>query len=417
MDKLRRLKDSLKVYLTSLKEDLINLRISSFKDFLFNKKLLISFIVFVSIMGCITIVNIKSTKSSILKNLEVALKENNPRKIYKDIRINGNKIIKEEVEPLTEYYSENKAQVNSIIRSLKANGSSSFFSLVCDENLFFDDYYIEIEPVAIKVNTNFDNTKVYINNKKIANTNIKRNLIPGKYLIKGELETEYGVIEEEKEVYIMENTEYDLKIPAINISLTSNFSDASVYINGIKLNQKVSDIKNYGPIPLNKDITIQLEREFDWGVIKSEEVKVGTLPNINIDIDIINDTLIKNISDDCNTFYTSVFEALNNSDSSLILNCYEDTKSKIYDSIKKESLFLKNNYEFNDLKTELTKSEFFYEDGSYKGNVVISLNYTIKKQVLSFIKEDVEEMFLTQIQYNEGKWIVKDVQKFTIKTE
>ena len=182
------------------------------------------------------------------------MKENRPSKIYRKIKVDGNRITKGELKPLVEYYSENQQQVIGIIKELKNNGRSGYFTLVNKKILFFDNYHIEIEPVAVKINTNFEKTKVLINGKEIAATNIKRNLIPGKYLIRGELLTSYGLVEEEKEVYIMENLEYNLNMPAINISLNSNFNDADVFINDENINKKVKDIQNFGPIPLNKNI-------------------------------------------------------------------------------------------------------------------------------------------------------------------
>ena len=100
----------------------------------------------------------------------------------------------------------------------------------------------------------------------------------------------------------MQNEEYILNLKAININLSSNFDDADVVINDKKVNKKVKDIKNYGPIPINKDITISLEREFPWGVLKSEKVNVGDLPNINIDINMANDKLLTEIDSCTNTF-------------------------------------------------------------------------------------------------------------------
>ena len=415
MSKLREIFEYLRRYLELLIEDISNLKTSNIKEFLVKrKKILITILVMFTIIG-FGIGSYKSNKNIILKNLEIALKENKPTKIYKEIRVNGDKISKREFEPLAEYYSENQAQAINIIKDLKNNGESGFFKLINKKILFFNNYDIEIVPVAIKVNTNFDETEVYINNNKIAATNIKRNLIPGKYLIKGKLDTLYGVVEEEKEVYIMENLEYDLNMPALNINITSNFDDANVFINDEEINKKVKDVNNYGPIPINKDINIHLEREFPWGKINSNKVSISNLPNLNINIDMVNDELIDEINKSTNDFYSSVFEALNNSDYSLIVNAKEDAKSKIYDSIKRESLFLKNDYEINDLKTELKSSEFYYENGIYKGNIVIKLNYKIKKKILPFIQKSVEEMFLTSVEYEKNNWIVKDVQKFKIE--
>lgn len=415
MEKLKALIDSLKAYLSSLVEDIHNLKLTNLKEFVIDRKMLLIAVLLLFAISGFAVGNYRSSKNIILKNLEIALKENKPDKIYKKVRLDGKRVSKSELEPLAEYYSENEAQVISIIKDLKNSGNSGYFSLINKKVLFFDNYYIEIAPVAVKVNTNFDKTKVYVNDEEIAATNIKRNLIPGKYIIKGKLDTLYGLIEKEEEVYIMENLEYKLDMPAVNVSLTSNFDDANVLINDEDVNKEVNDIKNYGPIPLNKEVNIQLEREFPWGIIKSEKVKVSNLQNININIDMVNDKLIDEINKSADTFYSSVFNALNSSDYSLILNSEEDAKSKIYDSIRRESLFLKNNYELNNLKTELKSSEFYYENGTYKGNIVINLSYNIKKKILPFIERNVEEMFLTQMEYENNNWIINDVQKFSLE--
>lgn len=416
MEKLKKLVRGFKKNFKLLINDISNLTFENLKDFIKRRKLLI-LVTLVLIFAIIVfgVGKYKSSKNIVLKNLEIALKENKPEKIYKEIKLDGNKISKNEFEPLAEYYSENTSKVDNIIKNLKSNGESGYFSLINDKILFFDNYHIEIKPVAVEINTNFDETKVYINGIKFEETNMKRNLIPGKYLIKGELDTLYGVIEEEKEVYIMEDFAYNLNMPAININLTSNFEDAKVFINDEDINKSVKDIQKYGPIPLNKEINIQLEREFPWGTLKSDKVTIGTLPNINIDINMVNDNLIDGVNKSCNSFYTSVFNALNDSDYSLVENSRDDAKSKIYDSIKRESLFLKNNYELNDLNTEIKSSEFYYEDGIYKGNIVIKLNYNISKKILPFIDNNVEEMFLTQIEFENNQWIIVDVQKFTLE--
>ena len=343
------------------------------------------------------------------------MKENKPGKIYKKIRLNGEKISKEDLKPLSEYYSENQEKVNQIIKQLRSNNKGGYFTLINEKKLFFDNYHLEITPVSLEIETNFNETKLFLNNKEVLSTKIDKKLIPGKYVLRGELETLYGIVEEEKEVYIMEDLDYKLDIPATNITLTSNFEDASVFINNEDINKKVKDIQNFGPIPLEKDIRIYLQKELPWGTVKSEEVKVGNLPNININVDIVNDKLISDINEATKEFYESVFNALNKSDYNLIVNAEDDANYKIYTSIKRESLFLKNNYELNDLQTEVKNSEFYFEDGVYKGKIVIKLSYNISKKILPFLDKNVEEMFLTNMEYKDGNWIVNDVQKFNLE--
>lgn len=405
----------IKEYFKELYNEIRSLSFNELKDFIYKRRLFLILVLLIFILIGFSFGSYKSSKNIVLKNLQIALKEDKPGKIYKKIRVDGKKIKKEDLKPLTEYYSENKNQAINIAKDLKTKDNSGFFKLVNKEILFIDKYTIDIEPIAVKVNTNFENTKVYINNNEIASTNIKRGLIPGKYSIKGQLETKYGLVSEEKEVFIMENKEIDLDMQAINISITSNFNDADVIINDKEINKKVEELKNYGPIPLGQDIEIQLKRDFPWGTVLSDKVKVGDVPNINININMANDKLIEDIEATINNFYSSTFNALNNGDFKLIENSKEDAKGKIYDSIKRESLFLKNNYELNELKTEIKSSEFFYENGVYKGNIVVNLNYHISKKLIPFIDKNVEEMFLTSMEYNDGSWEVIDVQKFNLE--
>ena len=405
MEKFDRLLKNLKKYICFLKEDIKNLSFNNIKEFLIKRKLLLSTILVFFILIGFWVGSYKASKDIVLKNLEISLKENKPGRIFKKIRVDDKKISKKDLQPLSEYYSDNTNQVDDIIRGLKSNEKSRFFTLKNDKILFFNNYKIQIEPVSIKINTNFDDAKIYVDNGPIDATKIKR----------GELDTLYGEVVEEQEVFLMQNEEYILNLKAININLSSNFDDADVVINDKKVNKKVKDIKNYGPIPINKDITISLEREFPWGVLKSEKVNVGDLPNINIDINMANDKLLTEIDSCTNTFYSSVFDALNLNNYSLIKNAEENAKNKIYDSVRRESLFLKNNYELTELNTEVKSSEFYYEDNTYKANIVINLNYSVSKKLIPFIKDNVNEMFLTQMEYVDGKWEITDVQKFNLE--
>lgn len=415
MRKFDRLLKNLKEYICLLKGDIKSLSFNNIKEFLIKRKILLSTILVFFILIGFGVGSYKASKDIVLRKLEIALKENKPGQIYRKIRVEDKKISKRDLQPLSEYYSENTKQVDDIIRGLKSNEKSRLFTLKNDKILFFNNYKIQIEPVSIKINTNFDDAKIYVDNMLIDATKIKKGLIPGKYKIRGELDTLYGEVAEEQEIFLMQNEEYVLNLKAINISLSSNFDDADVVINDKKIDKKVKDIKKYGPIPINKDIKISLEREFPWGVLKSEKVNVGDLPNINIDINMVNDKLLTEIDSCTNIFYSSVFNALNLNDYSLIKNAEENTKSKIYDNIRRESLFLKNNYELTELNTEVKSSEFYYEDNTYKANIVINLNYSVSKKLIPFIKNNVNEMFLTQMEYVDGKWEITDVQKFNLE--
>lgn len=415
MKSLKELFGVLIKYLKTLESKIRNLNFNNLKEFIVKRKVILIFAALFLVMSGAYTVKYNASKEKLLNKLEVALKNNRPGKIYKKIKVDGDEVSKDEIEPLCKYYSENNQRVSELIKSLRNNDSSGYFTIINENGILFNKYYIEVKPVSVSINSEFEEIKISINNNEVLQNNIKFELIPGKYLINTELTTSYGVVKDEKEAYIIDNMDYKLDLPVINITLTSNFEDADVFINNENTNKKVSDIKDFGPIPLNKDISIYLQKELPWGIVKSEEVKIGNLPNININIDLVNDKLISDINKAMNSFYKSVFEALNKSDYTLITNSEDDTKNKIYNSIKQESLFLKNNYKLDDLKIEIKNSEFYFEDNIYKGKVVINLNYNISKKILPFIYKNVEETFLTNLEYENKNWIITDVQKFKLE--
>ena len=404
-----------KDYFKGLKKDIkeCDFSIKSLKELVIRRKVLICIILFSFLFLGISYGNYRFSKNILLNNLEIALKENKPRKIYKDMFIDEESISKNDLKPLCSYYFQKDSLVNNIIKDLKNCGEIEFIKLI-ETNSLFNKYRLEIKTVNLTLNSNFEKTEFYLNDKKLEN-NVANKIIPGKYVVKGELETVDGTLIEEKEIFILDSMKYEINMPAININLTSNFDDAKVYINDKDINKKVSDIKNYGPISLNKDTSIQLERNFPWGTIKSEKINIEKIPNININIDISNDTLIKEIELSLNEFYNSVFEALNKSDYTLIKNCEDDTKNRIYNDIKKESLFLKNNYDLKDLSIEIKNSEFYYENETYKANIITKLKYKVSKKLLPFIGKEIEEIFLTNLEYIDGTWKIMSIQKISLE--
>ena len=192
MEKFYKLLERLKEYISLFKNDIKSLNFNNIKGFLVRRKILIIFTLLFFIVIGFGMGSYKVSRDKVLKNLEVALKEDKPEKIYRRIRVEDKRINKKDLEPLSKYYSENTAQVDNTIKGLKSDGKSGFFTLKKEKILFFDKYTIEIEPVAVKVNTNFDEARVYVDDKPIAATKVKRGLIPGKYKIRGELDTLYG---------------------------------------------------------------------------------------------------------------------------------------------------------------------------------------------------------------------------------
>lgn len=404
-----KIKDSfrhLKEVITNInKEDVIN----NIKD----KKNIIGFVIVIFMLIIVIMEFSITSKNQLLEDVDFALKDNKVSKISRHIEFQGQSISRKELEPLMKYYKSNSSRINETMKQLRNEEENKFFTIEKSKKLFRDNYYIVLNPVSIKVKANIKGSKIYLDDELI-DSDLEKGVVPGIHKVKAILETPYGTVEKEQEVVLIKNEEVTLILDALNITISSNVKDADVYINGKSIGKKVEEVRDFGPIPMNSNVSISLEKKFPWGIIKSQEVKVTDIPNINVNINMVNDTLINNIKDISQEFYKSVFNALNSRNFELILFADKNTKEKIYSEIEKKERFLKNNYEINELSTEIESSEFRIEDNVYKGKVVIKVKYNVYKKLLPFLKESHEELFLTSMKYIGNEWLVEDVQRFNL---
>lgn len=359
--------------------------------------------------------NITTTKSQVLKELNIALKEGNARKLTKIIEVNNEKVNKEEIEPLVEYFKGKDEIVNNAINKISRDNKTEIFELVSKKGLFKDKYYINLKTFNITLNSNFKNAQIYIDeNDKYRPKDTIRNLIPGNYKITGEVKSEYGDIKTEKDITLMKDENVDINLSAVMATVSSNVKDASVIINGKDSDILVKNFKDIGPMPTDDTVKISLRKEFPWGTIDSKEVEVKDNKNININIDIANDRLWDEAQNTVNKFYKSVMDALNNEDKSLIEASTEKARDKIYGILEKNYFIFKNQYDMTSLNIDKEKSHFEYNNGDYKGTVVCDVNYDVSMKLFGLLKDENSKSFFTKLIYKDNKWIVDDVENFSL---
>ncbi|MBU3136706.1 hypothetical protein KPL39_10560 [Clostridium gasigenes] len=405
-----------KDYINNFKLELGKINKESIVSFIKVRKYLITsisiiIIILLMVSGKVFI----TSKDKLLNDLEISMKQGNSRKIYGDILVADKKVSRSELDPLIKYYNSDTTKINKVLSELKTSGVGEVFTIKSNKKGIWQDYYLEVNTVDIKVNCNFSNAKIFVDSNELNGDNRSSGIVPGLYKIKAILKTNYGDVEKEIEVSLIQNEEVSINLEAVDLNITSNFNDAKVLINDKDINKKVSEIGDYGPIPTNESIDIGIQREFPWGIIKSEKIKVNDSPNINIDINMVNEELTTQIELSINKFYESVFNALNKRDYRLIVLTNEEIQRKIYDEINKKSLIFKNNYEISELETKIENSEFKYEDNLYKAQIVIKINYSIDKKMFLLSKNREESMFLTNMELVGNEWIIKEIQKFGLE--
>lgn len=393
--------------------------IKKFNELNIEKKIVIIFIVIfmISTFIIISIPNGASTKEEVINNFKVAIENKDGRLLSKNLKVDGKKVDSESLLPLIEYYEEKSNTLLDITKKLRLENRSGMLNLESEKNIFGEEYYLNISRISVEVKSNFNDTEIFINNKTIKSGETLEDIIPGIYTVRYKLNTDFGDVTGEEEVTVSEDTDINIVVDAGNITLYSDYKDAEVFIEDKDIEKKVSDIVDFGPIPLNRDISLYIEQEFPWGKIKSETVVLNNSGLIKVDINMVNEKLMNEVEVSLNTFFNSVFDALNDEDKTLIQNADESTKNKIYDDIFKKTLFFTNNYEISDMNLNIEKSEFKYEDDIYKGNVVVKINYEIYKKILPFVKESREETFLVSLIYDNGKWVSNSIQRFNLYNE
>ena len=356
------------------------------------------------------------SKKELINQLEMALLKGKENWVERNIKIDGAKAENDELKPLIHYYLLNNKDVEQVISNLKKNNNSGNLTIESEESLLGENYYLNLSTISINITSDIKEAIIYINGREVNKEELV-SLIPGTYEVAYKLKTDYGDVEETKEMDILSSGDVKIEVAAEYITLYSNFSDAKVYINEKDTKKTVSEIKKYGPIPNNKDITIYIAKDFPWGVIKSPEIKVQEDNILKIDINMANDELLATIENTLREFYNSLFDALNNKDSALIENVEENSREEVFNSIYEKPKVFANNYTISDLELKIANSEFKYENEKYVANILVDMDYSVAKKILPFMKEQKEERFLLSLIYNEEKWLVESSQRIELELE
>ncbi|CUO93280.1 TcaA 3rd/4th domain-containing protein [Clostridium disporicum] len=403
----------------SIFNDSFRAKINKFMNLSIEKRITIisMLILILSIFVMISMSSGISTKEEVISNFKTAIENKDVKLLSKTLKVDNKRVNYENLIPIMNYYHDKMDTLLDVTKKLRADNKSGMLQIESKKNILAEEYYLNINKVSVEVKSNFNDTEVTIDNKTIKSGEILENIIPGNYVASYKLKTDFGFVTGENEVTITDQDVINISVDAGNITIYSDYKDADVFIGNKNIGKKVESVVNFGPIPLNRDISIYIEKEFPWGKIKSETLYINDSGIIKLNIDMVNEKLMSDIDILLNDFFDSVFNALNEEDESLIINANEDTKDKIYDDIFKKTLFFTNNYRISDMNLNIEKSDFEYEDEIYKGNVVVKVNYDIYKKLLPFIKESHEEMFLVNLQYENDTWIACGIQRFNLYEE
>ncbi|WP_237981330.1 zinc ribbon domain-containing protein [Bacillus thuringiensis] len=153
------------------------------------------------------------------------------------------------------------------------------------EWFLYPKYKLNMKSYYMNVSTTAKNVEVYVNDKKeieLSNDKTSKEIgpyFPGSYVVKAKAKTELTELETEKEVDLVDEKEakvdVKLSLEGNYVSISSDESDATVFVNGKKRGKLSYGSYKLGPVSTDETVEVHLEKTTDFGVIKSESVKVG----------------------------------------------------------------------------------------------------------------------------------------------
>ncbi|MED2036712.1 hypothetical protein P4V58_05645 [Bacillus wiedmannii] len=207
------------------------------------------------------------------------------------------KIKTEDIKAYMRYLKENPSYNKQLLSYLQKETVDQ--KLTKDKNLFKDGeivaegkewflypkYKFSMKSYYMSVSTTAKTAEIYVNDKKetaLSSDKTSKELgpyFPGTYVVKATAKTELTELETEKEVDLAdeqsEKVSVDLSLEGKYVSISSDENDATVFVNGKKRGKLSYGNYKLGPVSTDETVEVHLEKTTDFGVIKSESVKIG----------------------------------------------------------------------------------------------------------------------------------------------
>ena len=422
--------DKLKTYMKNLKDksdknienENNNNIINKFKNSKYFKfwPVLVASIVLIIVF--ISISFMKNTKQEVLEKFTLAIQNNNPNKLESIIKLpDGQEISKEDVIPILEFFKADINRVNNVKKAFREGKTDYSMSLKKDKKLFGDDYYIEASYATLEIDSNLDKITLVVNgvNKGIFDEDKTIKLIaPGQYNIELENKNEYATVTKNKKIDFTKDTKLDLDLEGTYITISSNIPEATVYINDSSTGIEAKNFVEKGPFPKDGTYQVSLKYNTPFGSVSSEKVPIKDIPDVKLNIDLKSTGIETSLNNLVGKFYQSVFKAIDLKDVNKIEYANDKAKNKIYSDIEENRFILKNVYKLNSSSIDFNKSTIELKDGCYYANVVVSIEYNVKKEILGLpVKSNnYTQNFFTKAKYQDGKWEIYEIENFSLKS-
>ena len=207
------------------------------------------------------------------------------------------KIKTEDIKAYMRYLKENPSynkellaylQKQTIDQKLTKDKASFKDGQIVEEGkewFLYPKYKFSMKSYYMSVSTTAKNAEIYVNDKKeteLSSGKTSKELgpyFPGTYVVKATAKTELTELETEEVVDLADEqsgkVEVDLSLEGKYVTISSDENDANVFVNGKKRGKLTYGSYNLGPVSTDETVEVYLEKTTDFGVMKSESIKIG----------------------------------------------------------------------------------------------------------------------------------------------
>ena len=260
--------------------------------------LLLCTIFIIFMVAIITISNSLTDSTKLVTRFEKDVSTNNTSDLAHIIYTNNDKLTvnNQSLLPLLSSFKSNPSYYNKVIDNLKNDAispkninsfnikSGNILTLVNKGNfMFFHDYKIIVKPCFVDIKTTVKNVTFSINGTQIGRSDIDNYskkfgpYIAGNYTILAKFKGKYISQSKSYPVSLVSNNKGITRLNILDdmkyIHISSDYSNAEIFIDGKDTNVKVSDATNFGPIDSSSKISATYIK---YGTtLKSEDYSVS----------------------------------------------------------------------------------------------------------------------------------------------
>lgn len=351
------------------------------------------------------------------------------------------KIGEKDVKGFVSYFKKNPDERKDVIQFLKRQSASmdgSAVSVLGNEledspiklnkngktALIFDKYSVQVDPVYVNISTNYKDTDLYINGKKIdtaTSDDFKDTYgpyLPGTYKIEGKLKADFV------DLVAKENVELTNTVDTENVNLSLDGSDVTVYtgieeaeissnvlIDGKDVGVDLAINDTFGPVLTEGSMKLQVKAKLPWGEATTANQAIdGSEVYVNFGTDTkTQDALIDTIVSSTKGWLSAYTTQDPSKAVNVTANQLASLKEQISDNQNSSQLY-KNKYigtTFN-----LDDMDIRYEDGDWMATVYglqeYEEDYYYQGETPEMSKENNFMEYTLIYDEKQEKWLVHD---------